>query len=224
MKLLILFFFFFSFELFSGEITGKAFFKDRLIYTEKHFYELDDLGLYKKLTTEYYDNSNKVFAKISSNFEKNKVIPDYIFEDFRFLFKESVIFDESKNKVFIDKVTLGKSQKTELRVNPNAILSQGFHNFILTNFEKIILGKLEVSIVVTSKSDQYRFYVETEKAQNNRIKINITPVNFFLKAVMSPIKLEYEISSKRLLSFQGLTNIDNEKGDSQSAIITYTYR
>lgn len=206
------------------EITGKAMFDNQLIYTEKHHAEMDKEGFYLTLSTSYFDKNNTLFAKVTSDFRKNKTVPDSVFEDFRFKTKETVFFEAATKKLIIQTDKAGKSRKQELDLFPNSILSQGFHNAILEQFDVLKDQKKEVYFIVPSKNDQYRFMIEKEKIENGQMTLVISPSHFILKRLLSPIRLTYEVSSKKLLIFQGLTNIDNSKGDSQYAIIEYRYQ
>ena len=220
--------FFFTMNTFALDITGKAFINKELVYTEKHKAILDSKGFYRSLSTDYYDKNNVLFASISSTFDKNLKIPDTVFQDKRFSLKETVVWDSVTQRITVIRSEAGKTKETALDVMPNAILSQGFHNYILENFEELKLNphkdKQEIYFIVTKKNDQYRFVVYREKIENGQLFLIIQPANFFLKQLLSPIKLVYEISSKKILTFQGITNIDNPKGDSQSAVIEYSYQ
>ena len=208
---------------FAIEMIGKATFKDQLLYTEKHTAVLDKEGFYKNLVTNYVDSKGEVFAKIQSNFEKNKVVPDYEFEDFRQKLKEKVTLELSSQKINIEFAKAGKIEKKSISVLANSVLSQGFHNFILSRFKNLLEQKLEVYFVVTNRADQYKFVVQNEKIEQGKVYISIKPANFFLNAIVPTNKLVYDIETKRLLSFEGLTNIDDQNGKTLTAKIDYTY-
>jgi hypothetical protein len=209
---------------FGIEMIGKATFKDQLLYTEKHTAVLDKEGFYKNLVTNYLDSKGEVFAKIQSNFEKNKIVPDYEFEDYRQKFKEKVTLESSSQKINIEFDKAGKVERNTLEIKKNSVLSQGFHNFILSQFKNLMDKKLEVYFVITNRNDQYKFVVQNEKVDQGKIYISIKPANFFLNALVPTTKLVYEIESKRLLTFEGLTNIDDSNGKTLTAKIDYTYQ
>lgn len=206
------------------EMIGKATYKDKLLYTEKHSAVLDKEGFYKNLVTNYLDSNGQVFAKIQSNFEKNKIVPDYEFEDYRQKFKEKVTLESSLQKINIELEKSGKVEKNSLEIKKNSVLSQGFHNFILSQFKNLTEKKLEVYFVITNKNDQYKFVVQNEKTEAGKMFITIKPANFFLNAIIPTTNLVYEIETRRLLSFEGLTNIDDSNGKTLTAKIDYTYQ
>jgi hypothetical protein len=206
------------------EMIGKATFKDQLLYTEKHSAIVDKEGFYKNLVTNYLDSNGQVFAKIQSNFDKNKIVPDYEFQDYRQKLREKVTLEPSGQKINIEFEKAGKIENNTLEIKKNSVLSQGFHNFILSQFKNLADKKLEVYFVVTNRSDQYKFVVQNEKIEAGKMFISIKPANFFLNAIVPTIKLVYEIESRRLLTFEGLTNIDDSNGKTLTAKIDYTYQ
>jgi hypothetical protein len=206
------------------EMIGKATFKDQLLYTEKHSAIVDKEGFYKNLVTNYLDSNGQVFAKIQSNFDKNKIVPDYEFQDYRQKLREKVTLEPSGQKINIEFEKAGKIENNTLEIKKNSVLSQGFHNFILSQFKNLADKKLEVYFVVTNRSDQYKFVVQNEKIEAGKMFISIKPANFFLNAIVPTIKLVYEIESRRLLTFEGLTNIDDSNGKTLRAKIDYTYQ
>ena len=220
MKLIL---FLLSFNVYGLEITGKAFFNNQLLYSEKHSASVNKDGFYDSLTTEYYDSTDHLFAKNIANFSKNKFIPDYVFEDFRFSLKENVVLNESAKKILISRSILGKVNNSELNIFSNSILSQGFHNYIIANLDILQSKKQEVYFIVTKKNDQYKFLIKNDKVLDGKIYISIYPSSFLLKLVLPPLKLVYNLLTKHLLTFEGLTNISDSKGDSQKAKIDYTY-
>ena len=206
------------------EMIGKATFKDQLLYTEKHSAIVDKEGFYRNLVTNYLDSNGQIFAKIQSNFDKNKIVPDYEFQDYRQKLREKVTLEPSGQKINIEFEKAGKIENNTLEIKKNSVLSQGFHNFILSQFKNLADKKLEVYFVVTNRSDQYKFVVQNEKIEAGKMFISIKPANFFLNAIVPTIKLVYEIESRRLLTFEGLTNIDDSNGKTLTAKIDYTYQ
>lgn len=208
------------------KITGAAKVDGQLAYTEKHIATLNAEGFYDLLKTDYLDSKNVLFARITSDFKKNKFIPDSDFFDYRNSQKVLTRLNDTGKSLLISESANSKIKNATLDIMTNSVLSQGFHNYIVANFELIKKGSQEIYFIVTEKNDQYRFTItplNSEKAENETLTIQIRASTFFLKTLLPPIKLIYEIKTKRLISFQGLTNIEDAKGDSYNAIIEYTY-
>lgn len=205
-------------------ILGKAMIGNQLAYTEKHKAVLSSAdGLYQSLTTDYTDDKENIFATIKSDFSKSAVIPDYVFNDKRNAISENIKKSDDGKKLFIEISEKGKIKKSELELKENSILSQGFHNFVLLHLEELKNKSMEVNFIVPRKADQYRFTIQKEKSEGETIVLSIKPSNFFLKAVVPKINLSYNVKTKHLLTFKGMTNIDGPNGETLKADIQYSY-
>ena len=204
-------------------ITGKAMVGHQLVYSEKHRAEIASDGLYQTLSTDYLDDKERRFASLRSDFSRNKFIPDYEFENSRTQIKERVQKSEDGKKLIIEIADKGKTLKKEMDVVDNAVLSQGFHNFIMAHFDELKDHPLEVNFIVPRKNDFYRFMIQKEKISDEAMELSIRPKNFFLKALVPRISITYHIKLKRLMEFNGTTNIENATGEALKASIGYTY-
>lgn len=223
MKKLICLFFIFINSINAQMITGKAYIDNKLIYIEKHYPTLSKEGLYEILITDYFDSENKKFASIKSEFNKNKFVPDSIFEDFRSKSKEEVRFNSETGYIYVERSNPKKTEKNRFKVQSNAIHGQGFHNFIVNHFDELIKNKKNISIVVTSRNDFYNFTIEKTAQNSNSVQFKVYPSHFLLKQLVTPIELTYSLDAKLLLRFFGLSNIEDENGKSQVVEIKYEY-
>lgn len=224
MKLLSFLLFLLNIPTFAETIVGKAYIENQLVYVEKHYPQYGGNGLYEKLKTEYFDAGNNKFAQIVSDFKNDKFIPNSLLEDFRHNTKEEIIFDPKNVVVNYKKELKQKQEKSQsFKVVSNSIADQGFHNYIVANFDELLKTQKKISIIVASQKDYFYFLIDKKKISNDKVHFVITPNNFFLKQLVTPIELEYSISNKRLLRFYGLSNLNDEKGKSQVVNIVYEY-
>jgi hypothetical protein len=204
-------------------IIGKAMIGSQLVYTEKHSAEVFADGIYQSLTTEYFDEKENNFAGIKSDFSKSRTIPDYKFTDKRNGITETVQKSEDGKKILIEITEKNQTKKNELTLQENSVLSQGFHNYILLHLDELKKNSLEVNFIVPRKADLYRFTIQKEKSEGDQIEFSIKPSSFFLKAVVPKILLTYDLKTKHLLTFNGMTNIDGPNGETLKAVINYVY-
>jgi hypothetical protein len=113
--------------------------------------------------------------------------------------------------LLIEKNENNQTSSSTLEIFPNSVLGQGFHNFIVTNFEKILKNSTEVNFVIPARSDQYKFEIKLEKIEQNLVTIKVFPSNYLIRAFVSPIILVYDKTDLSLVSFTGLSNLENEK-------------
>jgi hypothetical protein len=185
------------------------------IYRETHNLVRNKNGELETIETRYSRKDGSEFASFNSDFKKNKYVPDTVFVDQRF--GEKIItslIDGSIEFKFFKKDLLTKTKK--LKLDDQMVMGQGFDNFLQ---DKIINGSEKsksVHFVVIPQADFFRFKIsdESEKEKEEKI-ITIEPESFFIRALIDKIKLTYSDSGKTLKRFQGISNLNSDKNESQ---------
>lgn len=185
------------------------------LYRETHNLVRNKNGDLETIETRYSRKDGTEFASLKSDFKKNKYVPDTVFEDQRF--SEKIItnlVDQSVEFKFFKKDVLTKTKK--IKLDDKMVLGQGFDNFLQ---DKIINGaekSKSVHFVVIPQADYFRFKIsdETEKDKTEKI-ITIEPESFIVRAIIDKIKLTYTDSGKTLKRFQGISNLNSDKNESQ---------
>lgn len=210
-------------NIFPNLIIGTAYKQNQLVYIEKHKAKINPNGSYISLETDYFDKNNVKFASIKSNFNKNLYIPEVDFADQRFNILEKSRLIKNNSEIELTITNKDKITNKILTTESNSILGQGFHNFIIQNFDKLLTDNLEVAIILINKLNQFHFIIKKENLTSDLVIFKVMPKNIFLKVLVDPIILTYSLKDRRLLSFSGISNIDNDKGDSQNVLIQYSY-
>lgn len=204
-------------------IAGNAMVGNQLAYKEKHKAEVSPEGLYQTLSTDYLDENDKTFGTLRSDFTKNKLVPDYQFENSKIQLKEKVTKSDDGKRLLVEIIERGKKTSFELPVVENAVMGQGFHNLIMARFEELKVKPLEVNFIIPRKKDYFRFKIEKVKSNGDSIELSLRPSHFLLKAIVPKISVSYHTQTKKLLSFQGMTNIEDSNGEAIKAAIGYNY-
>lgn len=207
-----------SFRIWSGEVIGLAYSGQNLIYTEKHSFEVNSDGTYKKLKTQYYDKNQKLFAEIESDFKENLFVPNIVFTDYRFDLKENINLVDKD--ILINRLVKNDNRSTRFKIDNNFILGQGFHNFIVANWDKFAMNELEIKFIVSSSGKFFNFTAKMQDNGKNKI-VSLNAANFLLRAIVGPIKVTYDSTTKKLIKFEGLSNLDDERGNVQNVTIIY---
>jgi len=213
------------------EFTGKAYDQEKgqLIYIENHKTVDDANGFNQLIETQYTDPNGKVMATIRSDFKKDLVIPDVVFVDNRFSFKDEQIYDPETKLVKIIRTAekTGKIEKNEFKVKKNMLGGQGFNNFLKKNFDQLIDKKsIPVQFIVLSSRDFFEFKIQlsgNKKLEPNQVEFGLSISNYFLKVFVSDIQTIYSKITKQLLTFRGLSNLSNDKGKPYNVRIEYEY-
>lgn len=210
------------------EFSGQAYKPGtkELLYTEKHKTQDDENGYNKVIETEYVTPDGKIFAKIKSDFSKDQMIPDKVFEDFRLGIKDELVFDPATRNVKITRTdeNTKKTKSNDFKAKKNSLAGQGFNNYLLQNFETLEKGKsLPVNFIVLTNQDYFEFDIKKKSDKENEIIFGLNISNLLFKAFVSEIRTTYAVASKRLLVFFGLSNIADAKGKPQNVEIKYEY-
>lgn len=195
--------------------------KGDFLYKEIHLIEKDNQGFNKKITSSYLDKKNTVFAKMVSDFTKNKMIPETNFEDFRFQIKQ--VQQISANDKELELIHFKNQKKLNTKtiiLSKDTVAGQGFDNYIKENFST--LKESKIKFIVLDQLDFFHFHASTLPAKSeNLTDFQLKISSFFVSLVVSPITVTYSKESKNLIKYQGLSNIFNEKEKSQEVLISY---
>lgn len=205
-------------------MKGEAFdSNDKLVYVETHNFKRMPTGEITAIKTTYHNPTGKLIAEVASDFSKDPFIPDTVFIDHRFNEKQELSYNKDSKKISmkITDMNSGKSKSNEINRADNMVSGQGFHNYILKHFDE---KKADIKFIVLPKLDYYSFYFEQEPPRAEGQKRFILKIsNWVLRAVVKEIAVDYRIKDRALLSFEGLTNIDSDKRDSQILKIKMSY-
>ena len=206
------------------KFTGRAVnAKGDLEYIEEHSVQLKNNQI-ASLRTKYFDSEYKKIGEITSDFSAGSRFGSYDFKDERLEYKDGA-------KVFSDKIMLysqdtprGNVKKKYFDRDSDQILGQGFHPFIQENFEALLRGEVyEAKLVLPAQMNQFKVRISPTKEVDGRLKIRIELDNWFLRLFAPSIVAEYEISTRRLVSYRGVSAISNASGQNVQVTITYSY-
>ena len=192
------------------------------LYKEVHQVTNDEKGHNKLIETSYQRKDGTVFAKIKSSFSKDEFIPDVEFEDLRFQRKESLFFDPDKKIIILKKAiksASGPDKVTEntLKLEKNMVAGQGFNNFIKANFKKLLEKESYlVPFVVLNKLDFFRFDLAQKSAEKEITTFSLKIHSFLLGAFVNEIQIGYNTQTQQIMTFRGLSNIQNDKDEPQA--------
>ena len=120
------------------------------------------------------------------------------------------------------KVSASKQKSLPVPSNLFAI-DAGFHYLILSQFEQLLAGNtVTFDFLFTGRATFIEMKIKPNRSEG-QLNLNLSLSNFLLSALVKPIELTYDINTKRLLRYQGLTNITNNEGKLIVADIRYSY-
>jgi hypothetical protein len=198
----------------------------RPVYTERH-QETVVNGVRVGLRSTYVGPDGTVWATRRVDFSKNPMVPDFEFEDYRSGYRlgaesrggDSVRFFER------DGATAPLVEKV-VRIPGTAVVDAGFNNFVQLNWETIASGRrMYFNFGAPFAMDYYGFrvYKDGERTEGNRrfmtVKLDID--NFVIRLFLDPIVLTYDMDARRLVAYEGISNILDDEGESYVVRISY---
>ncbi len=198
----------------------------REVYVERHEEDVTN-GLRTGLRSTYVGTDGVVWATRTVDFSKNQFVPDFSFEDRRTGY---VVGAEWKGADVVrfyerDGATAPLVEKT-VRIPGTAVVDAGFNNYVQQNWDALASGrKLYFNFGAPFAMDYYGFrvYKHGERQEGDRkfmvVKLDID--NFVIRLFLDPIVLTYDTEARRLVSYEGISNILDDAGDSYRVRISY---
>lgn len=214
---------------------------DELLYSEHHRVSLDDQGRYDKGTVEYFRPDGERFAVKNINYQRNQSAPYIFFRDLRSdsavkidaTAAELSILSSDRFSEHVKGSDTGKLSIVPVSTDLPLVVDAGFDRFVQQNWSSLVRGEsLVFSFLVISRARLVDFEIFQSNEKNNEsthfLAFVVKPKNFFFSLLVEPIRLTYDSTTRRLLRFEGLTNIEkfssgHASGDNFVARIQYEY-
>ena len=199
---------------------------DQILYREDHTLTMKD-GQPIERTTLYYDADNQLFAEKNNRYRSqfnnsdsnnsdsnnsdsnnsdssntgsdNSATPDFMLTDDRYGYSESMEQDGKRWRV----------EYKEPEESGNKILMEG--------------DTVNFSFAVPSRLEWIDFRLIPLAQKDGTLTVEMRLKSRWIAWLLDPVFLTYDIKSKRLLTYRGLTNIRTMNGDGIKAEIRYTY-
>ena len=195
------------------------------IYTEVHEERYSN-GSRKSLLTTYHDTAGKVIVRRSVDFSRSTLLPDFHTEDLRSGYMEGAEQVASGVRLYWRKSAKDSIEQKIVRIPSPAVVDAGFNNFVQERWDSLMKGEeLEMYFGLPFTLDYYRFrlYKDGEKEFNGRnaVVVRCEIDNFILRLFAKPIILMYDTETRRMISYDGISNINDERGNSYNVNIQY---
>lgn len=207
---------------FSGVAKDK---KGGIAYLEEHVvtYSGDTV---ESSVTKYTDTNKKVIAELISTYKPHKWMPTYSFKDLRFSKVNGVTATTDDIEMFTQGGKDEKMKKKTAGFKTDMIGGQGFHYFIQDHLEKLSKNEtVKTKFVLPGALDYYSFAIkksDKKKVKDTEIYL-VMKLDSLLSVFISPIYMTYDIPSKRLMGYEGESNLQDDKEKALDVDITYTY-
>lgn len=198
----------------------------QVAYVEEHTVEYADSGRLLTARTVYRSEAGRPIAEMRSDFRDSLTVPAHVIQDFRTgnvqgLRREAgrvVLFDQDR----------GQPERTRVLNDTDAVDHilvgcQGLNYYLLDNLDRLSPGQVvPLRFLIPGKLDYYDFQMRRVQTSGPQItEFEITIKSRFLKLFAPKLVIRYDRQLKRIVWYEGLSNIRNDAGHNQSVTITY---
>lgn len=191
---------------------------DELVYIEEH--SILPSGLTQ---VAYLGPQREPIALKTLDFSQREFLPDVDVYDQRLDRRVRVVHGE-ECEVSIEQPK-GKLDTSVL--GDHEVSDAGFDKFIVSHFDALVSGqKKSFRFLLPLRPIEVRLGVRAQDCKprkDDTVCFKIAPTNWLFKAFTDPIHVQYQLSSKRLLSFTGLGQLADEKGEPIEVTLSYEY-
>ena len=192
-----------------------------LLYREKHEVEYRDDRVWKAVS-RYIAPDGREIALLESEFPGTLSLPKYRFQNRVASYDEGVDCFSGKQ---LEVYHRGKRQK--MTFDSGWVSGQGFHYLDQERLGQVEDGrKQEFKFLIPSKMAAYDFRIRSaghdpKNPKLTRILLEID--QWFFRLFAPKIIATYDLDTRRLMAYEGPSNIEDEKGNVPVVRIEYSY-
>jgi hypothetical protein len=206
--------------------VGKASREGKPVYQERHVVSYEG-GKVVQSESEYKGVDGTLLGKLVNDYRQQLMTPDHVMEDFRQKNKHGTRLKGAEIEVF----NKDEKKNEEVKVlklnsfgNRLAVGGQGLHYYLVAHMDEVLQkGKLDLKFIIPGKLDAYDFNLKIKEVKNGKIFMEVEIGNWFLRMFAPKLKLVYDEKTRHLLSYEGLSNLKDEKGNMMNVTIEYDY-
>lgn len=203
-------------------VTGTAYKPDteQVLYIEKYIRESAT-----QTRVQYLDDKGKLVAEKRLDFSRNEHAPDVNKSDFRLDSQLSVSTRDNTTRISAQR-NGEEALEASIETGKKLVIDAGFDPFIQANWDELLASEvLKFRFLVPARKTAVKLKVSKADcaAEQARVCFRIKAANWIIGALMTPIDLEYDRDSSRLLRFTGLGQLRDDQGKGQKVDIHYRY-
>lgn len=192
----------------------------RVLYREQHEV-VQDSGRLSRTETTYFDPQGKMIGRLQSDYSRSVYAPTYSFIDLRTGKRESARFE---GESFV--LRSGDRERRYAVSNGEVVvLGQGMHHFVRENLTRIAEQGAVVRFGIPSRLEPFRFRIRRVGSPSpGVIRLRIESDSWLLRVLSPFLEVDYEMATRHLLRYEGVSNLEGPHGETQNVVIVYDYR
>jgi hypothetical protein len=199
---------------------GVARTRDGLVaYVETHEVRLVG-GNVASAETRYAGPDGRTIARLVSAYAPGSFLPDYEFEDLRTGAREAVRREPGAVQLRDgDRVA-----SLDLPEDVPLVAGQGLDRYARAHLDALARGEtLRVRLALPGRLDTFGFRLRGETLADGRVRVRFEPSSIVLRVLAPSLEGEYDLATRRLVRYVGVSNVLAEDGSNQQVEIAYSY-
>jgi hypothetical protein len=194
--------------------------RGQLRYRESH--EFDESAPGTRQVTIYRDPAGREIGRMEADYGRDPLAPEYRMVDHRHDTDEVV--RREGDRVLVEHRVGDKRRSKALRVDASRplIVGPGFNEFIRRHWEALLAGQtLVCDFVIPSRLQLVSFRIRHTpgKASETAHRFTVSADNPLLRLLAPELRVEYDRHSKVLVSYQGPSNVTDDRNAPQDVVI-----
>ncbi|MDY7093570.1 MAG: hypothetical protein SX243_11430 [Acidobacteriota bacterium] len=179
-------------------------------------------------SVEYRKPGGEVFATKHLSYEAGVITPSFEMEDHRSGYREGAEVDGGEVLLFAQKPAKTVAEKERVELPATAVIDAGFAYFVTRHWDRLAAGEtvpLDFAVPARQRFVAFRALKTDGGAYQDRpaLRVRMEPGNPVFRLLVDPIDLIFDRETRRLLVFEGLSNIEDDDGDSLDVRIVFDY-
>ena len=199
-------------------------YEGRVAYLERHTVVYDDQTIIKSLI-EYQDAQGKPIGSLRSDFTQSLSAPAYIFQDNRQQSLQGQRWSDQKLEVFSRERQKAKLVKKDLIKSSELMIGgEGLIYYIGAHLKELTSSEgMDFKFVIPGRLSAFDFLIKPLEHNAHEAAFEVRMKSWLMSLFGPRLKLIYDLQKKRLISFEGLSNLRNADGSMMSVDVQYVY-
>ncbi len=196
----------------------------RLLYREEHLLRYADGALRERLVT-YRCADGTAFARKRVDYAGAALAPAFVLDDARTGYREGLAREGAAARALVRETAAAPERSGPLAASPSLVADAGFDEFIRRHWDTLVpAGEARIDFVVPSRLEALGFRVrglgpgDIDGVPAQRFRLTL---GGWLAWIAPQIDVAYDARDRRLLRYEGLSNIRDADGDPLLARIDF---
>jgi hypothetical protein len=196
---------------------------DSLLYFEHHRETLCD-GARRHWQVTYVGVDGDTLATKSLDFSRHAIKPDVILNDRRTGYREGAVVRGDSIEMFRRLDRTAPEHRDSFHPERLAAINAGFDQAIRSYWDLLASGsRVEFDFAVPDRLRSFHFRIRRLGKPGDTLRLRIEPANWWLRWVVSRIDITYDSKTRRVLVYEGITDMRDERGRRYRARIDFDY-